>query len=197
MCGAVSGFGGSAPSLVYATWDPANKSTNFVLSNANLTATGAFGDLGGVRATIGKSAGKWYWELLIQASGYAFDPLALPGIVGSAYSFSDATRFPLAANPSAGQYSTAIYKNTSSAVGGVSNLAHGTVVGCKLDMDAATFELLHNNVSKGTVTSLTAGTYYPAFGDGVTDFALGAIANFGASAFTYSVPSGYNAGVYN
>ncbi len=46
---------------VYATWSPSDKGSNITLTNSNLTATGAasLGAQEQVRATIGKSTGKW------------------------------------------------------------------------------------------------------------------------------------------
>ena len=55
--------GASGPT--YATWDPSKKYTVVTLSNGNLTAQGSNG---GVLATIGKTSGKWYWELYITAA---------------------------------------------------------------------------------------------------------------------------------
>lgn len=47
----------------YATWNPADKTSNIVLSNGNLTmATNSNASSAGVRATVGVGAGWWYWE---------------------------------------------------------------------------------------------------------------------------------------
>ena len=48
----------------YATWNPSDKGTVFTLSNVNKTITQASTGNGLVRATIGKSSGKWYWEVV-------------------------------------------------------------------------------------------------------------------------------------
>jgi len=78
----------------------------------------------------------------------------------------------------------------------MTGLAAGQVIGFKLDCDNFTLEILNNNVSQITIAGLDAGTWDPAIGDGVTSGpGLGATANFGAGSFTYSVPTGYNAGI--
>lgn len=47
------------------TWNPSDKGANIVLSNGNLDATGGGGVWNAVRATVGKTAGKFYWEIFL------------------------------------------------------------------------------------------------------------------------------------
>ncbi len=60
--------GGTATTIVsglsFATLNPSDKGSAVTLSNSNLTATFSGGN-GAVRATIGKSSGKWYWEIAV------------------------------------------------------------------------------------------------------------------------------------
>ena len=44
------------------TWNSADKGPNIVLSNGDLTASLSTNGHNGVRATVYKSSGKWYWE---------------------------------------------------------------------------------------------------------------------------------------
>lgn len=47
-------------------WDPANKDASITLSNGNLTATGGvISAWRSVRGTVGKTTGKWYFELSV------------------------------------------------------------------------------------------------------------------------------------
>ena len=50
-------------SITYATWNPSDKGTNITLSNGNLTVAKGNAGWESVRATIGVSSGKWYWEV--------------------------------------------------------------------------------------------------------------------------------------
>jgi hypothetical protein len=59
-------------------------------------------------------------------------------------------------------------------------------------MDAGTCEILRNSGSIYTITGLT-GTWHA--GCGINGTGLQCTANFGATAFSYAVPSGYNAGL--
>ena len=56
-----------ATEIAGATWNPSDKSANLVLSSGNLTVTGSNGafTVMGVRGTISKSTGKYYWEITI------------------------------------------------------------------------------------------------------------------------------------
>lgn len=47
------------------TWDPLNKASNIVLSNGNLLASPDPAGYGGVFATLGRSSGKYYFEVAV------------------------------------------------------------------------------------------------------------------------------------
>lgn len=53
----------------YATWSTVNKATTFILSNGNLTWTPNGSGFGSGIATMGKSSGKWLWEVFINGVG--------------------------------------------------------------------------------------------------------------------------------
>lgn len=66
---------------VYATWNPADKGGGVILLNGNrsvsLSTTPTDG--GSVRSTIGKSSGKWYWEVTVTSSpAYSVRDLSVP-----------------------------------------------------------------------------------------------------------------------
>jgi hypothetical protein len=48
---------------IFAIWNKADKEANITLSNGDLTATSGTTFWRNVRATIGVSTGKWYWEI--------------------------------------------------------------------------------------------------------------------------------------
>jgi hypothetical protein len=92
------------------------------------------------------------------------------------------------------RYDGYYYNNGTYPAGGtaVSTGAITETKGFALDMDNKTLTV-SGSLGSFTITGLVAGTFYPLVylnGSGVTT-------NFGASAFKYTVPTGYNAGVFN
>lgn len=174
---------------VYATWNPSDKGSACTLSNGDLTATGALSN-GSVRSTIGKSSGKWYWEISSTGSRYPIIGVGdLTATLGS-YPGADAngfTYYGLTARKITNAVQT-VYGSTWS------DAAH--IVGVLLDMDAGTIEFYKNGVSMGVAFTGLSGTFYAMTGGDTDGGPSDATANFGASAFTHSVPSGYNAGLY-
>lgn len=175
----LTGFGIKASIKTYATWNPSDKGSLVTLSNGNLTA--AYTDYNGsnVRANIGKSAGKWYWEVKVD-------------------SVNASASVNIGIWPESRSISTYIY-NTTGVRRFPLTLAANDILGFRFDADAGTCDVYKNNSLSGaingsplTITEL----WYPVVGDDNGGGAATFTANFGASAFTYSVPSGYNAGLY-
>jgi hypothetical protein len=181
-------FGGGAVSP-YARWNPADKGSACTLSNGNLTFD-ATAVNGAVRSTIGKSSGKWYWEVtsngtLLPMVGIGLSTTPLTNFVGTS---SDGWSFY-------GFGLKKINNGVQTAYG--SAWVSTDVIGVKLDVGGGTLEFLKNNVSMGVAfTGLGAGTYY-AMGSGYTGPSTSnCTANFGASAFAYTPPAGYSAGLF-
>ena len=176
----------------YATWNPADKHANIILSNGNLTIDNTTG-WAAVRANIGKSSGKWYWEVAFANTTYG----RLPGVGNSTMSLAIPVGFDA--------YSWGFYDNSATPANKYHNsvaenygagLWNGKTVGIALDMDAGTIRFFLDNVDHGIAysTGLT-GTLFPAMSkDGTAGLST---ANFGATALTYAPPAGFNAGVYN
>lgn len=178
------------PALNYATWNPAFKSSAITLSGGNLTAQIGTSAVGLVRATLGKGSGKWYWEV----TGCAGTTGPISGIVTASTATSD---FPGGTINDIGYYSPngGIYNNS----GVIQTFAAYTstdVIGYALDPAGNTLKVYKNGALQGSV-AIGATTWYPAVGQSGGGSTANAVANFGASAFAYSPPSGYNAGLYN
>ena len=198
---ATGGAGGSGvviiryqyTSISFATWNPSDKGSSCTLSNGNLTASNAVSLQNSVRATLGKSAGKWYWEVTVGGSGAVNECPA--GIANSSMPVS--TNFASDANGYG--YATFVGGGYLWHSGGGTSFGSafvgGDVIGCALDMDNGTFKVYKNGTLQGTIATGLTGTWYPA-GGSIGSNASNYTANFGASAFSYAVPSGYNAGVY-
>lgn len=175
------------------TWNPADKSVDVTLSNGDLTATnGSSSDWRGVRATGSKSSGKWYCEFTV-GHQYSYFRLGLAtaseslGFVGnSIYGYS--------------------YLETGSKKHSNVTLAYGDsyieadIISMAFDLDNGKIWWAKNGVwqasgdpAAGTNEAYSglSGTFFPQvsfWGN------LNAVtANFGASAFSYAVPSGFTA----
>lgn len=181
-------------------WNPADKDTSVVLSNANRDVTGAIS----VRAIASAASGKRYFEILFVSTsgpniprvGVATTDLAVSNRVGDANYSASYTH-----NGGTGL----IYTNGSFLFGGsVPTFTAGDVIGIAVDVDAGKLWFAKNNTwvndQGGTIGNPAAGTnqratittgktYYPAVS--AEDWLLRA--NFAASDFAYPAPSGFAA----
>lgn len=176
--------------ITYATWNPSDKSANITLSGGNLTATQTASTTGLARSTIGKTSGKWYWEVTWSSGNNSL----VPGIAKSTAATTD---YPGQSADGWGYISSnGNLANAGGVVAYGASYPTGTVIGCALDMDAGTFTFYKNNVSQGIAVSSLTGTVYAAIGGTSAVGSRVSVTNFGATSFTYSPPSGYNAGLY-
>ena len=173
---------GSMAVATYATWNPLDKVSNITLSGGDLTVSG--GGWSGVRGTISKSTGKWYFEVYCNyanAGGYV--------MIGISTSSANL-------NTNGITTSSWTYYDTGSIFGYGSygaTYATGDTIGVAIDFDADTITFYKNNTSQGTVSITASQVWFPS----VFVYPPGNItANFGATTFTYSPPTGYNAGFY-
>lgn len=194
-CAGFQAVGGGGP-VTYATLNSANGTG--ALSNGNLTVTQTGPD--GRRSDISVTSGKWYWEVLV--SGYPYSPPTLylghVGVskiaTGGGSQYVGATTFTVGVDIVDG-----VIRYNLGGIGSVGGglACGGCVLGVALDVDNDTIGYYHNGslIGSATMTGLATNVYYAAVsGEGgyLADFTM----NFGASAFTYTVPSGYNPGLY-
>lgn len=183
------------PGVTYATFDPTYKGTNTTLSGGNLTATMSGGQsvamatIGG--STTGKSSGKWYWEINYSAGGGNRCIGILSGTVANLNTWvgGDTYGFSYYSTGGGGNW---FHQGTVDFGAFSTDYTVGDVIGVALDAGANTIQFYKNGVAVTPSKSITGGNYFPAVGSNVGGF----IANFGASAFAYSVPTGYNSGFY-
>lgn len=71
----------------------------------------------------------------------------------------------------------------------------GDVLGVLLNMDDGEISFRVNNTNVGVAYTGISGTIYAAIGNINANHTI--TANFGASPFTYTVPAGYNSGLYS
>jgi len=170
----------------YATWNSSDKTANITLSNGNLYATANDSNWAVVRSTIGTSSGKWYWEYTIKSDTHVMTGISQSSsTIGSSHGFT--------AN-SWGWYFDGNKYNNGTPTAYANSYTNNDVIGVALDMDNGTITMYKNGSSQGTMYTGLSQNIYATIG--VYGSGKYIIANFGASEFTYSVPNGYNAGLF-
>jgi hypothetical protein len=161
---------------------------NVTLNNGNLTARNSSTSLSSLRATHGRSVGKWYWEVIIGGNSSYTTTVGVSNKffvtsnirdVNQCSYYYDGKKFP--------EYSP-----------------YGTGwtirdnIGVALDLDNGTLEFYKNGVSMGiSHTNIKElGEVYPTvyFGSYSTTgsaYSREHTYNFGASSFSYSIPHGF------
>lgn len=187
------------PNQAYAvatTWNSADKSTAIDLTNGDLTATQNTTSWHAVRGTVGKSTGKWYWEITVNdVTGNQTNGILLStNSVDPAGNFSSVTVDTVYTYDEHGEKSN----------GGGNNPAFGSayvatdVIGVAVDYDANKIWFAVNNTwqasgdpAGGTneAYAVGAGTFMPFFGADASGAAV--TANF-SSTPTYTPPSGFS-----
>ena len=177
------------------TWDPADKTSQIVLSEGNLRAgnPAAFGGHHGVRATRGKTQGKWYYEFLFSADTTLDANVDFGFGVGN--QSANLTNFLGIDGNSVAQ--------KSSGYAAYNNVGQGNPAYAIGDIGAIAFDAANGHVwfskngvwsgnpvtATGGFSTPTIGTYYPVYtGRNNSDNGK---ANFGATAFAYQEPTGF------
>lgn len=193
------------PSYTYATWNPADKDALIDLSGGDLSVARPYPSDGhiGVRATIGLTAGKWFYcSEVVGITNTIAIGVALASATLSSYLGYDANGW---------SYYGANGNKTNNGSGAAygATFVSGDTVGVGIDADARTMEgfILSGGawVSQGLIDiSGLVGTLYPAVSvyagspgyPGVSAIGDAIVSNFGATAFPAAAPAGYNSGVY-
>lgn len=180
-----------AAAVSYATWNSAALGSGTTLSNSDRTAasSGNTSDL----ATGGKSSGKWYMEMTKDSGSST--------LIGVANSSSLRTNFPGENANSWAVYSANGNKyNSGTGAAYGTSYTNGDVVMVALDMDNGKVWMGKNGTwynsgdpaagTNAAYTGLTGTLMIIGGGDATARSLTG---NWGASAFTYTAPSGFSA----
>lgn len=164
-------------------WNSADKSANITLSGSDLIATGSHASTGGtVRATESRSYNKYYWEITIGSTA---------GVVGFANSTASLNETLGMNAHSFGYFSTGYLYTNSSVIANPATFTTGDVIGVALDVSGMTLKLYKNGTLQGTYSLGVQAAWFPAWSYGISGASHSCTANFGASAFAYSAPTGY------
>ena len=204
---------GDAPAFTPTTWSPTFKGDNVTLSDGDLTANTDGGTSSGL-SVAGVSSGKYYWEIDVITSSIAMIGIGTLDIVlnehpgngaqndaAFAYFGSDGTvrhdgntrAFGGATYTSGDLISVALDMGT----GQVWFAKNGVWQGASADPAAGTGAVQDNNGLIPLATALSQSTVYAVYGDGSSGTASILTANFGATAFTHTVPTGFTSGFGN
>lgn len=175
----------------FATWNPSDKNAGLTLSNSNKTVTGTAGATDtwmSARSTISKVAGKWYWEVTVSST--------TPTLIGVGTSASSLSQFAGQNLTSWGYYSAdgAIFNNGANAATGTPSVyTTGDVIGVAIDLDSATktIRFYKNGVAQGGGPTTVSGTLFAMVSARDTAVAGLTTTNFGASAFSFTPPTGH------
>lgn len=187
------------------TWNPLDKSSYIALSNENLTASRDTTSSGWkhVRSVDSVNAGKYYWEILC-GSGYTDVKLGIA-----------TADDPLESGSFTSVYEWGLYNQSNSillAVHDQTNISYsvgfttGDIVSIALDLDVGEIYFAVNGtwIGDGNPATNTNPVFSGLSGDffawaslwpSYTEPLEYVTANFGASSFVYSVPSGYSGGL--
>jgi len=187
------------------TWNPNDKDGAYSLQNNNLTIyrnTRAM--TRAIRATVGKTSGKWYWENTIDIVN---DPYSREngsdltiGVANSEHALYGDYDGLIGHNTKNGSSYVAsgsfLYGESTSYPYGTTygeSYSVGDVIGVALDMDNGTIEFFKNGVSQGvkSIAELASTEVYPAIGTGGEEYKI--TTNFGATTFKYAIPEGFSA----
>ncbi|MCR8641569.1 SPRY domain-containing protein [Paenibacillus sp. N1-5-1-14] len=169
---------------VNVTLNPNDTGIGNVLSNGNLTITNTK-VYSSVRATHGKTKGKWYWEVKWNAGAIS----SIIGVANKTYNINTGMNTDLNVRSYAGNGGFKYPENTKYADGWLI----GDVIGVALDLDKYSLTFYKNGVNMGiSHTNLNVlGEVFPMISSMETSSKTLTV-NFGATPFAYPIPSGFN-----
>jgi hypothetical protein len=173
----------SATASNYAVVNPADTSTNIVVTNGNLSVSKASAVAGICKGSICVSSGKWYAE---------FTCTSLINYVGiaSATTSRDTTYMGQGGSNSYGYYYTGTATNNGTAIVGYgATYTTGDVIGVAMNLDTGTLTYYKNGTSQGVAFSSLSGSFTFAWGDNSPS--MSGNWNFGQQPFAYTAPSGH------
>jgi hypothetical protein len=146
------GGGSSGEAVATTTWSTTDKHADIALSGGNLTATKSVAGNAdrGVRATVRRYSGRWYWEAVITASGAnRFNSIGLGVLTDNLAQYLGQTPFG----------GCGYYGNDGSRYRGATGLSFGAtfttgdVLGFDYDADYGTLQVTKNGTLQGSASN--------------------------------------------
>lgn len=192
--------------MTNTTWSPTDKSSGFSLSNGNLTATNVNNAICGIRAAHGATSGKYYWEVACPTLTYGNSGVGVCKLTWNLTTYPAAASAQGLAGTRALDGRIAIDAAWTANYIGAAMSGTLTCIAVDCDKQLIWFRLGASGNWNGSATAnpatgvggiaITTGNpaqaLYPAAWTGNTNDQV--VANFGDSAFTGAVPSGFTAG---
>jgi len=175
-----------SPTVNYSVLDDAYKYSAY--TDGNLTMSGYASSSSNV-STIGVSSGKWYCELTCGST------VGSPMLGVVPFDQRNTGQYPGQSANGIGWDGGTLYRNNATLISSYgSAFSNGEVNAIMLDLDNNQVTFRQANTAKATVDLNTpqGTTYYFYFRNGGASSANNATVNFGASDFTYSIPTGYS-----
>ncbi|WP_342561187.1 SPRY domain-containing protein [Paenibacillus sp. FSL R7-0345] len=145
------------------------------------------------KASIGKTSGKWYWEVTVQDSSNPTNTISLIGIAGEGTTI---TKLSHDVYYGPGQLVSSSDGVDSTRVPYGASFGNNDVIGVALDLDNDTIMWYKNGVPQGAnnvkPSSLIGSVVSPYIYNG-TSTTKTLTANFGATEFKYAIPTNYQA----
>ncbi len=167
------------------TWNPSDTNANVTLSGGDLIATAANTAWKSTRATRYRSSGKWYFEVTPNVSTNVYIIIGVGRSTATLNSYVGSDTSGMGYNNDGRKF----YNSGATAYG--ASYTVGDVVGVALDLDGGTLVFYKNGASQGTAFSSISGSYAPMGSPYATGIQF--TANFGATTFAYTPPSGHQA----
>jgi hypothetical protein len=186
------------------TFNPADR-TNVTLSNGNLTGTGT-ATTGAVRAIDAVTTGKYYWEVTYNAGSNGNTSVGIANATANTASVASSPANAAVVYRTAG----AIWVNGSNVGTSIGAITNGAVVCIAADIDNARIWFRigaagnwNNNVANNPATNVGGVAFSSIHSAGAAVYPLATYgisgeqttANFGATGFTGTVPSGFTSGI--
>lgn len=185
--------------MANTTWNPSDLS-NVTLTNSNLTATVGTGANGGVRAADSHSSGQYYFECKWTLNTNTITS----GLALSTASLIAASTGWVRVSRVTGDIIIGV-TDTGTSINSASPIPQNSIIGCAVDLSAQLvwFRIAPSGNWNGSGTanpatgtggisiSAVSGALFPGMAGGSADVVL---ANFGGSAFSGTVPSGFTSG---
>lgn len=192
----------SVPTL-YNYMDISDAGADITLNILGLIVnTGSGTNWESIRSVSGKTSGKWYWEITVSGAGIATANSVMLGIMSTNASITTPANPGSSAQGAGLEYNTAANTNVNGVTGdytGSITWAANDVIGFALDLGAGKCWIHKNgtwlNGTPGSATDVWSGItaahgpWYAAIG--AHSITATATANFGATAFAFTIPSGY------